>query len=239
MPLPVIERVMRRMEHVDLTDAYGLTETSSTISVLGPADHREAWASRDPAVRRRLASVGRPLPSVEVEIRDAEGRPLRPGERGEICVRGEQVSGEYLGKTSRVGADGFFPTRDAGSLDAEGYVFLEGRIDDIIVRGGENMSPGEIEDVLLQHPAVAEAGVTGIADDEWGEVAAAAVVLAPEATATQAELQAWVRERLRSSRTPVVVDVRAALPYNETGKLLRRVLRDELGRPGTSELTAR
>jgi acyl-coenzyme A synthetase/AMP-(fatty) acid ligase len=105
------------------------------------------------------------------------------------------------------------------------------------VRGGENMSPGEIEDVLLQHPAVAEAGVTGVPDDEWGEVAAAAVVLEPGAGTTEAELQAWVRDRLRSSRTPVVVDVRPALPYNETGKLLRRVLKDELGRLATSKAT--
>jgi fatty-acyl-CoA synthase len=238
MPVALVERAMDQLPHVGFVNAYGLTEASSTIAVLGPDDHRTAYGSDDPAVRKRLSSVGRPLPTLELEIRDSMGGALPPGETGEIHVRGDQIAGEYLGR-SVLTADGWFPTNDSGHLDDGGFLFVDGRLDDVIVRGGENVSPGEIEDVLLQHPAVAEAGVTGIPDDEWGEVAAAAVVLAPGATATQAELQAWVRERLRSSRTPVVVDVRAALPYNETGKLLRRVLRDELGRPGTSELTAR
>jgi len=238
MPVALVERAMDQLPHVGFVNAYGLTEASSTIAVLGPDDHRTAYGSDDPAVRKRLGSVGRPLPTLELEIRDPMGGALPPGGTGEIHVRGDQIAGEYLGR-SVLTADGWFPTNDSGHLDDGGFLFVDGRLDDVIVRGGENVSPGEIEDVLLQHPAVAEAGVTGIPDDEWGEVAAAAVVLAPGATATQAELQAWVRERLRSSRTPVVVDVRAALPYNETGKLLRRVLRDELGRPGTSELTAR
>jgi fatty-acyl-CoA synthase len=238
MPVALVERAMDQLPHVGFVNAYGLTEASSTIAVLGPDDHRTAYGSDDPAVRKRLSSVGRPLPTLELEIRDSMGGALPPGETGEIHVRGDQIAGEYLGR-SVLTADGWFPTNDSGHLDDGGFLFVDGRLDDVIVRGGENVSPGEIEDVLLQHPAVAEAGVTGIPDDEWGEVAAAAVVLAPGATATQAELQAWVRERLRSSRTPVVVDVRAALPYNETGKLLRRVLRGELGRPGTSELTAR
>jgi fatty-acyl-CoA synthase len=236
MPVAVVERAMDRLPHVGFVNAYGLTEASSTVAVLGPEDHRTAYASDDPAVRRRLGSVGRPLPTVELEIRDPLGGVLPPGESGEIHVRGEQIAGEYLGR-SVLTPDGWFPTNDSGYLDDAGFLFVEGRLDDVIVRGGKNVSTGEIEDVLLQHPAVAEAGVTGIPDDEWGEVAAAAVVLVAGATATEAELQAWVRERLRSSRTPAVVEVRPALPYNETGKLLRRVLKDELGRPGTSELT--
>jgi acyl-CoA synthetase (AMP-forming)/AMP-acid ligase II len=228
MPLPVIERAMRLFPHADFTNAYGLTETSSTITVLGPDDHRAALASEDPAVRRRLASVGRALPSVEIEIRDDEGRCLGPGQRGEIYVRGEQVSGEYLGRGSNVLADGFFPTRDAGSMDAEGYLFLEGRADDVIVRGGENMSPGEIEDVLTAHDAVADAAVVGVPDEEWGEAVAAAVVLRHGRRASAAELQEWVRKHLRSSRTPQRIVFRSELPYNETGKLLRRVVRQEL-----------
>jgi fatty-acyl-CoA synthase len=171
--------------------------------------------------------VGRPLPTLELEIRDPLGNPLPTGETGEIVVRGEQVAGEYLGR-SALTDDGWFPTNDSGRLDADGFLYVEGRLDDVIVRGGENMSPGEIEDVLLDHPDVAEAGVTGVPDDEWGEAVAAAVVLHPGAAAGEAELQAWVRERLRSSRTPVLIDVRTSLPYNETGKLLRRVLKSEL-----------
>jgi acyl-coenzyme A synthetase/AMP-(fatty) acid ligase len=125
-------------------------------------------------------------------------------------------------------ADGWFPTNDGGWLDEGGFLFVEGRLDDVIVRGAENLSPGEIEDTLLTHPAVAEAGVVGIPDDEWGETVAAAVVLKPGSAATAEELQDWVRTRLRSSRAPTVVDFRPELPYNETGKLLRRVLRAEL-----------
>jgi len=229
MPLPVIERAMRCLGHLDLTNAYGLTETSSTIAVLGPNDHREAAASEDAAVRRRLSSVGKPLPGVEVEIRDPEGKPLPTGQRGEICVKGEQVSGEYLGRASRVGPDGWFPTNDGGFLDEGGYLFLEGRIDDVIVRGGENLSPGEIEDVLLEHPAVADAAVVGIPDEEWGEGVAAAVVLKPGASASADEIQGWVKQHLRSSRVPQLIRFEAELPYNETGKLLRRKVRETLG----------
>jgi fatty-acyl-CoA synthase len=218
---------MALLPTVGFVNAYGLTETSSTVAVLSPDDHREAFASDDPAVRARLASVGRPLPSLELEIRDADGTALPPGQKGEICIRGEQIAGEYLGR-SVLTDDGWFHTNDAGHVDEAGFLFVEGRIDDVIVRGGENMSPGEIEDALLSHPAVAEAGVTGVPDDEWGETVAAAVVLEPDAEASEAELQAWVRERLRSSRTPVIIEIRGELPYNETGKLLRRILKEEL-----------
>ena len=235
MPLELIRQAMDLLPNVAFVNAYGLTETSSTIAVLGPEEHREAAASDDPAVRARLGSVGRPLPTIEVEIRDSDGNVLPPGERGEIYVRGEQVAGEYLGR-SVLTDDGWFPTNDAGYLDDDGYLFLDGRLDDVIVRGAENLSPGEIEDVLLAHPAVAEAAVVGVPDPEWGEAVAAAVVSRTAPTSTEDELQAWVRERLRSTKTPELIEFRAELPYNETGKLLRRVLRDELH--AGSELTA-
>jgi acyl-CoA synthetase (AMP-forming)/AMP-acid ligase II len=237
MPAPVVERALRLLPAVGFVNAYGLTETASTVATLGPDDHRAALGSDDPAVRARLGSAGRPLPTLELEIRDEDGRPLPAGERGEIWVRGEQVAGEYLsgdapgppgsGRTVLT-ADGWFPTNDGGWLDEDGFLFVEGRLDDVIVRGAENLSPGEIEDVLVTHPAVAEAGVVGIPDEEWGETVAAAVVLRPGSTATAGELQDWVRSRLRSSRTPTVVTFRTELPYNDTGKLLRRVLRTEL-----------
>ena len=142
--------------------------------------------------RARLGSVGRPLPSLELEIRDPDGTPCPPGEKGEIYVRGEQVAGEYLGR-SALTDDGWFPTNDGGYLDEDGYLFLEGRLDDVIVRGGENISPGEIEDMLVGHPAVAEAAVVGMPDDEWGEKVVAAVVLQPGAEVSEPELQDWVR----------------------------------------------
>jgi len=234
MPPPVLERALGLLPGVGFVNAYGLTETASTIAMLRPEDHREAVGSDDPAVRARLGSVGRPLPALEVEIRDPTGRPVPAGERGEIYVRGEQVAGEYLARRALT-ADGWFPTNDGGRLDEAGFLFVEGRLDDVIVRGGENLSPGEIEDALLAHPAVRDAGVVGLPDEEWGETVAAAVVLRAGGEATVAELQDWVRARLRSSRTPAVIEFRAELPYNETGKLLRRVLRTELGQEGLGQ----
>jgi len=227
MPQQTVERAMQLLPDVDFVNAYGLTETSSTISVLGPEDHRMALASDDPAVRARLGSVGRPLPSVEVEIRDHNGAPVPSGQFGEVFVRGEQVAGEYTSH-SALDADGWYPTRDRGKLDSEGYLFLDGRADEVIVRGGENISPGEIEDVLTTHAAVAEAAVVGVADPEWGERVEAVVVAAPGAVVVESELQEWVRERLRSTRVPARVHEWSELPFNETGKLLRRALRDQL-----------
>lgn len=228
MPLAMIRRAMRLLPHVDFVNAYGLTETSSTICLLTPDDHREAAAASDPDVAARLGSVGRAVPGVEVEIRGPEtGQPLSAGEIGEVFVRGDQVSGEYEGNRA-LDDGGWFPTKDVGMLDEDGFLFLKGRADDVIVRGGENLSPGEIEETLLAHPAVAEAAVVGIPDREWGEAPAAVVVPVPGESVDADELKDWVRSSLRSSRMPTVVVERTALPYSETGKLLRRVLRDEL-----------
>ena len=148
------------------------------------------------------------------------------GSRGEIYVRGEQVSGEYEGRGSVVDSDGWFPTRDAGFVDGEGFLFIDGRADDVIVRGGENVSPGEIEDVLLEYPAVSDAAVVGMPSEEWGEAVVAAVVISDEATTEQ--LQKWVKEHMRSSRVPERIEFWDELPYNETGKLLRRVVKERL-----------
>jgi acyl-CoA synthetase (AMP-forming)/AMP-acid ligase II len=227
MPRAVVERALHLLPAVDFVNAYGLTETSSSITVLGPDEHRLAQASDDPAIQARLGSVGQPLPTVELSIRDALGDPVAPGERGEVWVRGEQISGEYA-HASQLDADGWFTTKDAGWLDAAGYLFLDGRTDDVIVRGGENLSPGEIEDVLLQHPAIRDAVVVGIPDQEWGEVVAAVVVLHEGASVTEDDVRVWVVKHLRSSRAPAIVDIRDQLPYNEMGKVLRRVLKPEL-----------
>lgn len=233
MPQSVIERAMKLFPETSFTNAYGLTETSSTISLLGPDDHRAAMASDDEAVRRRIVSVGQPLPTIEVSIRDVDTHePLPAGERGLIFVRGEQVSGEYRGKGSLLDEEGWFNTRDGGYLDEGGYLFLEGRLDDVIVRGGENMSPGEIEDVLLTHEGVQDACAIGIPDEQWGEAVAAVVVPKAGAKPSVAELQQWVKDRLRSSRTPERIEFWEELPYNETGKLLRRKVREAFGTAG-------
>jgi acyl-CoA synthetase (AMP-forming)/AMP-acid ligase II len=229
MPEPVIEKALGLLPNVDFVNAYGLTETSSTIAVLTADDHRAAIASDDPHVRRRLASVGRPLPQLELEIRGADGEVLGPGQSGEVYVRGEQISGEYLHKKV-LQDDGWFATNDAGWLDDDGYLFVEGRLDDVIVRGGENISPGEIEDALRQHPQVADDAVFGVPDNEWGEKVACALVTRDGHPSIE-ELAGWVRSRLRSTKTPEVWSFRDALPYNDTGKLLRRQLKAEHAQP--------
>ena len=222
MPLEIISRALELFPETGFTNAYGLTETSSTVALLGPDEHRAALASDDPKVRARLASVGQPLPTVECEIRDEDGNCVAPGEAGEIYLRGDQVSGEYKEK-SALDAEGWFPTRDAGYIDEEGYLFLSGRADDVIVRGGENMSPGEIEDVLLNHEAIADACAVAIPSVEWGEAVGIAVVVREgHAQPAEAELKELIRARLRSSRVPEKVMFVSALPYNEMGKLLRR-----------------
>ncbi|MER5430040.1 AMP-binding protein [Streptomyces sp. NPDC002588] len=222
-PRPVVERALRQFPHTGFVNAYGLTETASSVCVLGPDDHRAAMASDDPAVRERLGSVGRPLPGIAVEIRDEEGRPLPAGETGLVFMRGEQISGEYAGAAAPE-ADRWFATRDRGRLDTDGYLHLEGRADDTIIRGGENIAPAEIEDVLLEHPGVREAAVLGVPDPEWGQRLVAVLVGAGDPE----EIRAFAKARLRSSRTPDTVVFRPELPRTATGKLLRRTLVAEL-----------
>ena len=230
MPSSVIERALRLMPDVDFVNAYGLTETSSTIAVLGPEDHRQAIESDVKKVRARLGSVGRPLPDLELQIRGLDGiTPLGPNEPGEIYVRGEQVAGEYLHK-KMLCADGWFPTNDAGRLDEDGYLFVDGRLDDVIVRGGENISPGEVEDVLRLHPSVVDVAVFGLPDDQWGEKVACTLVCSGARPDT-VDLSTWVKARLRSTKTPEYWEFREELPYNDTGKLLRRLLKDQAVRP--------
>ncbi|MET3859418.1 acyl-CoA synthetase (AMP-forming)/AMP-acid ligase II [Dietzia sp. 2505] len=227
MPVEVVERAVRMLPHVDFVNAYGLTETSSTVTILGPDDHRDAMASDDPAVRARLGSVGRPVPSIELEIRGDDGTVVGPDEIGEVYVRGEQVSGEYTSH-SILDADGWYATRDQGRLDADGFLFLRGRADDIIVRGGENISPEEVEDVLNSHPRVRAAAVVGVPDVEWGERVEAVVVIDGDLAELEQELVDRVRATLRSTRVPTAFHAWPELPFNETGKLLRRSVRAEL-----------
>jgi acyl-CoA synthetase (AMP-forming)/AMP-acid ligase II len=230
-PRHVIERALRQFPQTGFVNAYGLTETSSSIAVLGPEDHRAAIRSADESVRARLGSVGRPLPGIEVEIREESGTPAPAGTTGLVFVRGEQISGEYGGGDGRA-QDGWFATRDLGRLDEEGYLFIEGRTDDTIIRGGENIAPAEIEDVLMQHPTVEEAAVIGLPDAEWGQRIVAVLV---GGDADPEEIRAYAKQRLRSSKTPDAVVVREQLPRTATGKLLRRTLVAELVTEAESE----
>ena len=227
IPERVIRAALIAFPTTGFVNAYGLTETASTIAILGPDDHRAALVSDDLRVQRRLSSVGQVLPMVEIEIRDEFENVVGAGESGLIYLRGEQVSGEYAGK-SVLDSEGWFCTRDQGSIDSGGYLFIEGRVDDTIIRGGENIAPAEIESVLLAHPGIAEACVVGLPDDEWGQRIVAVVVCSEGHSVDVKELQESVREVLRGSKTPEEIIVRDSLPHTETGKMLRRVVQSEL-----------
>lgn len=225
--LPLVRKALELLPQVGFANAYGLTETSSTIAVLTPDDHRAAHAASDEAGARRLGSVGQPVPGVEIEIRDENGTVLGPGQAGELFIRGEQVSGKYTGIGSVLDDHGWFPTKDIATLDDAGYLFITGRSDDTIIRGGENIAPAEIEDVLVEHPGVHEVAVIGVEDPQWGQALVAVVVPEDGATPTAEELRDYVRQELRGSRTPDQVVFRDRLPTTATGKILRRQLVDD------------
>jgi acyl-CoA synthetase (AMP-forming)/AMP-acid ligase II len=224
----VLSRALELFSNTGFVNAYGLTETSSTIAVLGPDDHRAALASDDPQARARLGSVGQLLPGVEVQIRRDDDTVADPEEAGELWVRGEQVSGEYLARESPLDAEGWFPTKDRAYIDSDGYQFIEGRTDDTIIRGGENIAPAEIEDVLLRHEGIAEAAVVGPPDDEWGQRLVAVVVALPNKTVDPESVRAWAKTQLRSSKTPDEILVWDELPQTATGKVIRRQILSRL-----------
>ncbi|WP_029114779.1 class I adenylate-forming enzyme family protein [Mycobacterium sp. URHB0044] len=231
---PLVRKALSLLPEVGFVNAYGLTETSSTIAVLTPDDHRAALVAADDAVARRLGSVGQPVPGIEVQIRADDGTVLDAGETGELFVRGEQVSGRYTDIGSVLDAEGWFPTKDVASLDADGYLFIGGRSDDTIIRGGENIAPAEIEDVLVEHAHVRDCAVVGADDPEWGQIIVAVVVPTAGIDPDPDELREHVRGQLRGSRTPDRVVFRDELPTNATGKVLRRELVAELNAQQTA-----
>lgn len=220
--LPLVRRALELLPGVGFVNAYGLTETSSTIAVLTPDDHRAAQSASESAAVKRLGSVGRPVPGIEIEIRDDQGKVLGAGETGELFVRGEQVSGRYTGIGSVLDENGWFPTKDIAMLDDEGYLFIGGRSDDTIIRGGENIAPAELEEVLVEHPHVRDVAVVGVEDPQWGQAIVAVVVPRPGVDPDPEELREHVRKSLRGSRTPDRVVFRDELPTTPTGKVLRR-----------------
>jgi len=232
MPFPVIRRAIERFpKSVGFVNAFGQTETTSTLTLLGPEDHRlEGTPAEVERRTRRLSSIGRPLPDVEVRVVDEDGRVLGPGDVGEIWVRTPRVMKGYAGAgASPLRDDGWLPTRDMGWMDEDGYLYVAGRKDDMIIRGGENIAPAEVEAVLQSHPSVEEAAVVGVPDVEWGQRVVAFVVLRPGASLSPEALTDFCRERLASFKKPEVVHFVAELPKNPMGKILRKDLRAELG----------
>lgn len=234
MPAAVIERAIERFPaSVEFAGAYGQTETTSTVAVLGPDDHRLDGPEGE-RNRQRLRSVGKVVDDVEVRIVDADGGDLAPDEIGEVWLRTYRATSGYWGAEEKtrvsIDADGWVHTGDLGRLDAEGYLFLEGRSGDMIIRGGENVSPEEVEGVLHEHPAISDAAIKGVPDEEWGERLVAYVVLHdavpddPEGVISS--LSEHCRERLAPFKRPSEFRVVDELPRTSTGKLIRRQLGD-------------
>ncbi|MFD6880722.1 AMP-binding protein [Rhodococcus sp. NPDC060084] len=220
-----------------MVQRYGMTETTGALTALRADDH-------DPRGTRThlLRSAGKPLPGTEVQIRDiATGEPLPQGETGEIVSRSRNNVSGYWRRDAESATlhteDGFLRTGDAGHLDENGYLYVTDRVKDMIITGGENVYPVEVEAVLAEHPAVAEVAVVGMPDDRWGEAVTAAVRIADGIDPpSEEELVAFTTARLASYKKPQRIHIVAELPRNASGKILKRTLRATLG---TSESAAR
>ncbi len=239
-PYEVLKRTIERFPGRALINAYGGTETASTIAALRAEDQiitgQESEEEREKKLRRLASSIGLPLEDVEVQIRDEKGNPLPPGKLGELVVRGPRIMKGYWKDEERTRKaftpDGWYRTGDMAYLDEEGYVYLAGRADDVIVRGGENIGPEEVENVLYSHPKVEEATVIGVPDPEWGQQVRAIVRLRKGETATEEEIIEYCRPRLAGFKRPSsVIFVGEELPKTSTGKILRRALREKYGQP--------
>ncbi|HCB37726.1 MAG TPA: hypothetical protein DEP66_05910 [Acidimicrobiaceae bacterium] len=238
MPPSVIRRAIEAFPpNVSFAGAYGQTETTSTVAVLDPDDHRiDGTDDEKEAKLRRLASVGRVLDDVTVRVVDPDtGEPVAPGVVGEVQLLTERAMDGYWGNDEKtrvtVDAQGWVHTGDLGRLDDDDYLFLVGRTGDMIIRGGENVLPDEIEAVLYEHPDVLEAAVVGIPSEEWGETPAAAAVLRAGSAATGEDIAAHARARLAPSKRPEFVRLMDELPRTSTGKLVRRDLIPLLSEP--------
>ncbi|MCK4784861.1 MAG: long-chain-fatty-acid--CoA ligase [Desulfobacteraceae bacterium] len=235
MPFEVIKKAIQELPWVRFINAFGQTETASTITTLGPEDHILEGTDEeiDKKLKRLTSSIGRPLPDVKVKIVDEKGNPLPLYEVGEILAKGPRIMTGYWGdeeKTAQViTPDGWLRTGDKGWMDEDGYIYLAGRGDDMIIRGGENISPEEIENALHSHPKIEEAAVIGIPDPEWGQEPRAVVVLKKAEGATAEEIMEYCRSRLAGFKRPRSVIFVDSLPRNAMGKVLKKELREKFG----------
>lgn len=206
----------------NFAQCYGLTEATSTCIALPPEDH-------DPNGTPRMRAAGKPLPGVEVRVVDSDGNDVPARAVGEILIRSAQVMKGYWKRpeatTETIDAEGWLHTGDAGFLDEDGYVYIHDRVKDMIISGGENIYPAEVESAVYGHPAIAEVAVIGLPDEKWGEVVRGVVVLKPGAEFDEAEMVAWTRTRIATYKAPRGFTVLDALPKNATGKLLKTELR--------------
>jgi acyl-CoA synthetase (AMP-forming)/AMP-acid ligase II len=221
IPLELLREAVRTIPNAGFIQCYGMTETTGTIALLPPEDH-------DLAGNQRMRSAGRAVPGTEIRIVGEDGKELPRGEVGELIVRSPSNMLGYWNldeATSAALKDGWMHTGDAAYMDEDGYVYIQDRIKDMIISGGENIYPAQVESAIYGHPAVAEVAVIGVPDDTWGEAVKACVVPRPGAEIDADSIIAWTRERLAGFKVPKSIDVIRALPRNASGKILRRELR--------------
>jgi fatty-acyl-CoA synthase len=226
---PIAVGTLKRAMEVfgcDFAQGYGMTESTAQLTLLSPEDHRRALAGKP----ELLLSAGRPLPGTEIRIVDESDRPVPAGMIGEILGRGPQLMRGYWNlpeASAETLKGGWMHTGDAGTLDEDGYLYIQDRTKDMIVSGGENVYPREIENVLFEHPAVADVAVIGVPDEVWGETVKAIVVLREGESATDEEIMDFCRGKLAGYKRPRSVDFLAALPRNASGKVLKKDLREK------------
>ena len=234
MPLELIKKAIVEFPAARFINAFGQTETASTITMLSPEDHVLEGSGEELEIKlRRLSSIGKPLEDVEVDIVDADGAQVPPGEVGEIVARGTRIMKGYWNERAATDAairGGWLYTGDLGYRDEDGYIYLAGRAKDFIKRGGEMVSPEEVEQVLMSHPEVDDAAIIGVEDAEWGERVRAVVVRKSERV-SEAELIEQCRQRLAGFKKPESIVFVDELPRNPLGKVLKRVLREGYGHP--------
>ncbi len=236
MPLEVIKKAVEVFPGVGFINAFGQTESASTITMLSPEDHVITGTEAEKARKlKRLTSIGKPMPDVEMKVVNENGIELPPNEVGEIVARGPRVMSGYWKdkeKTAKtIDGGGWLHTGDMGYRDEDGYYFLAGRATDMIIRGGENISPEEVEAVLRTFPKVDDVAVIGVPDDEWGEVPLCVCVVKKGESCSPDELMEYCRANLASYKRPRAVVFCDELPRNQLGKVLKRVLRDQYGKP--------
>ncbi|MHA7872861.1 MAG: AMP-binding protein, partial [Hyphococcus sp.] len=222
MPEPLLDAAMRAMPKATFTQFYGMTETTGGVTVLASDDHAPGKAQR--------VSAGKPLPGCAVKICDPEtGSEKAPGEIGEVVVKSGFVMNGYWERpdeTAKVIRDGWYWTGDAGRLDENGFLYVVDRIKDMIISGGENIYPAEIENVLASHPDIFESAVIGVPDERWGEAVKAFVVRRPETSVEESALLGFLEGKIASFKMPKEIEFIDALPRNPSGKILKTALRN-------------
>jgi acyl-CoA synthetase (AMP-forming)/AMP-acid ligase II len=235
MPFEVIKKAIEMLPQVQFINGYGQTESASTLTTLGPEDHRIVGTEEEKQKKwkRLQCSIGKPLPDVQIRIVDEEGKTLPSNAVGEIHAKGPRIMKGYWEDEQKTAQtmtkDGWLRTGDLGYLDEEGYVYLTGRVDDLIIRGGENIAPEEVEEVINSHPKIQEACVIAVPDEEFGQQPFAYCVLKERESCTPEEVMEFCRERIASFKRPRGVAFIRELPRNPMGKVLRKKLREQYG----------